>query len=103
MTVAAVAAAPAIALGAGSPVDRAVEGMLRGVQAFLAYANAQGGVRGRRVEPALDAPPDEVVASLEELPPAAPPPRAEGEAYGRLLAATEPDATVAVLVGGDDR
>jgi branched-chain amino acid transport system substrate-binding protein len=102
--IAALVAATAIALGAATPADTAGESFLRGAEAYFAYVNANGGVRGRPVEVVLDADPAAVVASFGpggDLPGAAPPPRAEGEAYGRYLAATRPDAKVAVVYAAD--
>jgi hypothetical protein len=81
--IAAVAAA-ALVLGVATPADPTAEATLRGVQAYVAYVNAHGGVRGRPVELALDA--TDALATLDELPAYALPPRAEGEAYGRWRA-----------------
>jgi branched-chain amino acid transport system substrate-binding protein len=97
--IAALVAAGALVLGASSPADPTAEATLRGAQAYVAYVNAHGGVRGRQVEIAIDA--ADALASLDELPHYALPPRAEGEAYGRWLAAELPDAKVAVLVQAD--
>jgi branched-chain amino acid transport system substrate-binding protein len=88
-----------LVLGATSPADPTADATLRGEQAYVAYVDAHGGVRGRQVQIALDS--TDVVASLDTLPHYAPPPRAEGEAYGRWLAAELPDAKVAVLVSAD--
>jgi hypothetical protein len=93
-------AAAAIVLGATPPVDAPGEHALRGAQAYVAYVNAHGGVRGASVSIDPDADPQQVVATFRpEL--AAPPPRAEGEAYGRYLAALQAGAKVAVLVSAD--
>jgi hypothetical protein len=102
--IAALLAATAIALGAATPADPAGETFLRGAQAYFAYVNAHGGVRGRPVGLTLDPDPAAVVATFGpggDLPGYAPPPRAEGEAYGRYLAAMQPDAKVAVLSSAD--
>jgi hypothetical protein len=94
--IAAVVAATALVLATPTPVDPTAETVLRGEQAYVAYVNARGGVRGRPVQIALDA--AEALVALDELPAYALPPRAEGEAYGRWLAAELPNAKVAVLV-----
>jgi branched-chain amino acid transport system substrate-binding protein len=102
--IAALLATTAIALGAPTPSDAAGESFLRGAQAYFAYVNANGGVRGQAVELALDADPAAVVATFGaggDLTGYAPPPRAEGEAYGRYLAATQPDAKVGVVYSAD--
>jgi branched-chain amino acid transport system substrate-binding protein len=102
--IAALVAATALALGVATPTDPAGESFLRGAQAYFAYANGNGGIRGRPVELSLDADPSSVLATFGpggELAPLTPPPRAEGETYGRWLAATLPDAKVAVLYSAD--
>jgi hypothetical protein len=99
--IAALVAATALVLGAPTPTDPTAEAVLRGEQAYVAYVNAHGGVRGRPVQIALDA--TDALASLDELPAYALPPRAEGEAYGRWLAAELPTARVAVLVDAPGR
>ncbi len=101
---AALLAAAAITLGAATPLDTAGESFLRGAQAYFAYANANGGIRGRAVELALDADPAAVVATFGpggDLAGTAPPPRAEGETYGRYLAATQSQAKVGVVCSAD--
>lgn len=102
--IAALLAATAITLGAATPVDSAGESQLRGAQAYFAYVNANGGIRGQPVEVELDADPSAVVATFGaggDLPAYAAPPRAEGEAYGRYLAATQPDAKIGVVYSAD--
>ena len=97
--IAALVAAGALVLGASTPADPTAEAVLRGEQAYVAYVDAHGGVRGRPVEIAFDS--TDALASLDELPHYALPPRGEGEAYGRWLAAELPEAKVAVLVQAD--
>jgi ABC-type branched-subunit amino acid transport system substrate-binding protein len=102
--IAALVAATALALGVATPVDPAGQSFLRGAQAYFAYTNNNGGLRGRPVELSLDADPASVLATFgpgAELAGFAPPPRAEGEAYGRWLAATQSDAKVAILYSAD--
>jgi hypothetical protein len=94
------AAAAALVLGVAPPADPAAEHALAGAQAYVAYVNAHGGIRGRTVAIDPDADPAQALATFRtDL--AAPPRRAEGEAYGRYLAALQPDAKVAVLYSGD--
>jgi branched-chain amino acid transport system substrate-binding protein len=102
ITTLAAAVVAALVLGVAPPTDPAAEHALAGAQAYLAYVGAHGGVRGRTVEIDPDADPAQVVATFR-VDAAAPPPRAEGEAYGRYLAAMHPGEKVAVLYSADPK
>ena len=99
--IAAVVAAATLILSVAPPADPAAASALRGAQAYVAYANAHGGIRGKQLVLSTEAPADAVFA-FEDLPRYAPPPRAEGDAYGRYLAAQLSAERVAVLWSGDD-
>jgi hypothetical protein len=108
-----IAALVAAAVAAAAPGITATEVAIggadgtaaRGAGAYFAYVNERGGVNGRAISFQLDPAPATVfgavaaapVEGVPELGAVGPGPGAEGEAYGRYVAATLPTAPVAVL------